>query len=167
MTSVPNIRTFSFSSLSPKRIGRRPGTAAFDHHGRVAGILARSRQAPPGTTAKRKVTIQVGTARRAVRAASSGATDRPPDASARRPYLNSYVLSLVAVIQLRVDGNKNGCFLNGCHAKRMKSVTGDVGQNSSFGRGVPPERPDASARRPYHVYEEFCLTPGNGSVSDG
>jgi len=31
--------------------------------------------------------VQVGTARRAVRAASSGATDRRPDASARRPYL--------------------------------------------------------------------------------
>jgi len=36
------------------------------------------------------VTIQAGTARRAVRAASSGATDRRPDASARRPCLNSY-----------------------------------------------------------------------------
>ena len=34
-----------------------------------------------------------------------------------------------------------------------------VRQSSSFGRGVPPGRPDASARRPYHVYEEFFLTP--------
>jgi hypothetical protein len=39
---------------------------------------------------RKPVTIQVGTARRAVHAASSGAKDCPPDASARRPYLNSY-----------------------------------------------------------------------------
>ena len=40
--------------------------------------------------------------------------------------------------------------------------TGGVRQNSSFGRGVPPGRPDASARRPYHIHEEFCLTPKHG-----
>jgi hypothetical protein len=39
---------------------------------------------------ERPVTTQVGTPRRGVRAASSGATDRPLDASARRPYLNSH-----------------------------------------------------------------------------
>ena len=37
-------------------------------------------------------------------------------------------------------------------------------QNSSFGRGVPPGRPDASARRPYHVYEEFCPAPARGQA---
>ncbi len=31
--------------------------------------------------------------------------------------------------------------------------------NSSFGGGVLPGRPDASARRPYHMDEEFCSHP--------
>ena len=49
----------------------------------------------------------------------------------------------------------------GFGVKHEMAAIKDVGvrQNSSFGRGVPPGRPDASARRPYHVYEEFCLTP--------
>ena len=34
-----------------------------------------------------------------------------------------------------------------------------VRRNSSFGRGVPPGRPDASARRPYQVYEDFVSHP--------
>ena len=37
-----------------------------------------------------------------------------------------------------------------------------MGRKTEFfgGRGVPPGRPDASARRPYLVNEEFCRAPG-------
>ena len=33
-----------------------------------------------------------------------------------------------------------------------------VRHNSSFGRGVPPGRPDASARRPYHNFTKSFVS---------
>lgn len=53
------------------------------------------------------------------------------------------------------------------HPKTKKRAEGSGGfRLTSFGRGFPPGRTDASARRPYPVDEEFCLTPLAARLAD-
>jgi O-antigen/teichoic acid export membrane protein len=51
--------------------------------------------------------------------------------------------------------------------RRLFASPAGGGQNSSSGGGGPPGRPDASAKHPYLVCEEFCPTPVRQKLTAG
>jgi len=74
-----------------KPLPKIPKNSASSGRGRRSCLPVLSSKSKKNSSdfSKKILTVQVGTARRAVRAASNGPKVRPPDTSARRPYLSS------------------------------------------------------------------------------